>query len=591
MTKATTSAPGMPSSCPDVGPGLHLDQRAERQLGHADGRAGRAVVAEAARCRPRSSRRSRCHVAEEDGGLHDVGRATRPRTRAAPRGWRWPGAARPRAAARPACRRPSPTWPDTTSQSPARTIGVYGPTGFAMRVSLASRQRVPVGQSGGQPGVAATRRRPPRRTPRRTRCTGGPVAGDDLDLDRRHVDGPQHAERADREVVASPSSSTAMPSDATQPAPCARRRCSTSAARPRRAGRRTSTRTRTTPSAPISASATAPACGSTHRRRAAPRAPASSTAASAQPAARSVDRRRRAGARRPPRPRGRARRTRSASAMPGVRTTRSTPRAVGLRAAGDRRALRAERARRPRGRAARAPAGRARRPARGPRPATGLSSLPPNAPPLASGRRRLAAGLAPRRVGLEVGGLDPRVRRVAAQSPAGSVERRPRRRRWSAGPAPCRPRRGPRPASRRPPSRRAPSGTATSASAGAVSSANPPPPSATRAPTRCGRPALDASARARGRRRGRGAASGGSRRSRRGVPGVEDRAPAGAAAQVGEQRLLDRGVRRRRALGPQALEAARRCPGVQKPHWLAPVAQNASAQRVAHVVGRGRRPS
>ena len=40
--------------------------------------------------------------------------------------------------------------------------------------------------------------------------------------------------------------------------------------------------------------------------------------------------------------------------------------------------------------------------------ATGESALPPKAPPLASGDRRLTTRLAPRGVGLEVGGLDPR---------------------------------------------------------------------------------------------------------------------------------------------------------------------------------------
>ena len=47
-------------------------------------------------------------------------------------------------------------------------------------------------------------------------------------------------------------------------------------------------------------------------------------------------------------------------------------------------------------------------------------ALPPNAPPLASGGRRLAAGHAPRRVGLQVAGLDPRRTQRAAHPRRGS---------------------------------------------------------------------------------------------------------------------------------------------------------------------------
>ena len=65
------------------------------------------------------------------------------------------------------------------------------------------------------------------------------------------------------------------------------------------------------------------------------------------------------------------------------------------------------------------------------------------------------------------------------------------------------------------------------------------------------------------------------------VPGLDDGPPAGAAAEVGLQRPLHRrvvvGVG-----GALARRASRRTtiPGVQKPHWLPPVAQSASAQRV-----------
>ena len=141
-----------------------------------------------------------------------------------------------------------------------------------------------------------------------------------------------------------------------------------------------------------------------------------------------------------------------------------------------------------------------------------------------------------------------------AQSPAGSVERRLDRRPWCGGPAPCRPRRGPRPGSRRRPSRRRPSGTATSASGGAVSSAKPPSPSATVRR----RPAAGCAPRSSARRRRRvQVARGAPAPARRptAVPGVEDRPPAGAAAQVGRQRPTRRAaVVVAGALGPQAGE-------------------------------------
>ena len=60
---------------------------------------------------------------------------------------------------------------------------------------------------------------------------------------------------------------------------------------------------------------------------------------------------------------------------------------------------------------------------------------------------------------------------------------------------------------------------------------------------------------------------------------LHDGLPPGAAAEVGPQRRLD--IPARRPARPVASSAARRrtMPGVQKPHWLAPVATKAAAQR------------
>src|SRR3546814_12776940 len=45
-TSTMMACPSMVSSCPEVGPGFHLDERPEREVGQADRCAGRAVVAE-----------------------------------------------------------------------------------------------------------------------------------------------------------------------------------------------------------------------------------------------------------------------------------------------------------------------------------------------------------------------------------------------------------------------------------------------------------------------------------------------------------------------------------------------------------------
>src|SRR5688500_13236001 len=98
-----------------------------------------------------------------------------------------------------------PTWPDTTSHSPARTIGVSAPTGFGaslIRPKLAADGDAgrPLGRQalgdpgggghGGEHRVRGVDRRP-----------GPVVAGPQPDLDGRRVDRPQDPEAADREVV------------------------------------------------------------------------------------------------------------------------------------------------------------------------------------------------------------------------------------------------------------------------------------------------------------------------------------------------------------------------------------------------------
>ena len=312
---------------------------------------------------------------------------------------------------------------------------------------------------------------------------------------------------------------------------------------------------------------------------------ASSTAASAHPAARrSVDVGR-AGRRppRPPRSRGRppgcARRSRRCA------TTRTTPVPSAPHPGGDRRALGAEphhvlpREHAPARRA------RARRPAaRGRGRAPARSALPPKAPPLASGRPRLAARLAPRGVGLEVGRLDPRGPQRQVPVAVGQRRAAARRPPWCAGPAPCRPARGPRPA---------------------VSPTTQPPPAVGHRDERVGRRGVGGEpAAAERRRRGRppgpaalDARRGGRRPSRsRAVPSPTAPPPAGRP-RLGHRhrgwcatRCSGRGgpAAPRLAAPTSAAASGRRgrrpssrtmIPGVQKPHWLPPVATSASAHR------------
>ncbi len=206
-------------------------------------------------------------------------------------------------------------------------------------------------------------------------------------------------------------------------------------------------------------------------------------------------------------------------------------------------------------------------------------------------RRGLAAGLAPGGVGLEVAGLDPAGPQRGGPVAGRELERGPGvdrgPRPWTL-PAAARASASVSPTAQ-PPS---PSGTATSAPAGAVSSAKPPWPSATAGATCCGRAALERGSlggpRTRTRRRF-------ARPSVRNIDGFAVRAPS-PVARSHASRIVRQPVQRQRwarracstagwPSGPGAAPLAaapssrQTMPGVQNPHWLAPVAQNASAQR------------
>ena len=378
--------------------------------------------------------------------------------------------------------------------------------------------------------------------------TGGPVAGA---RSSTSTGGMSTARRMPNErIVRSWTVAVVVDRDAlaTTPsrAPCGRRRCSRSAARPRRAARRTRTRTRDAPSASTvglgdraaPGRRTGPAsprgAGQQHRRLGPARGP-------------QRDRRRRAGDvdlldDEPGRDRrdgvGDARGARP----PGARRCRRrrTP-------AGDRRALRARGARRPRATSStRTGAAVLGRPARArPRRRRRLR-------PCRRRRRRWRAATPARRrartTTRRARGRRARPTSCAASAPsrpAGSVERAARRRRWCAGPAPCRPRPGPRPASRRPPSRRR---------------RRAPPPA--RRPARC-------------RRR--------SRRAPRATSGADplrraalDARPAGRGVEVARAR------RRRRAVATSHASRIVRQP-VQRQRW-------ASSARSTAAVVAGRAP-
>ena len=238
--------------------------------------------------------------------------------------------------------------------------------------------------------------------------------------------------------------------------------------------------------------------------------------------------------------------------MPGVRTTRSTPRpsASAPPATGGRLGPRRTTSSRSRRTRTGRPCSSAR--ARAAAATTGLACRRTLPRWRAGSAARHPARTKTRRARGSAGSTHE-VRSVAAQSPGGSS---------SGGRAstvvrrPCTlPRRlVPRPACRRPPSRRRRRVPRPGRRAGAVSSANPPWPSATSGATAWEPP--PSSAAGRRRRRGRDAVSCGSVAGGD-VPRVEDGAPSGAAAQVREEGLLHRGVVvGGRALGPEALESA-----------------------------------
>ena len=186
-----------------VRPGLDLDLRAAGERGDLHRRAGRAVVAERLARRPRSSRAKSARsvtntvvfaTSVTNGAA--VARARRRccRARAGSAPCASPSTKWPR-------RRVERTWPASTSQSPARTAGEYGPaTGGALGVGTGStvigaaygRRGVPTAGnvSGAAPSARVTafhvggRNRREHRV-RRERAR--PVVGrDDLDRHRRH---------------------------------------------------------------------------------------------------------------------------------------------------------------------------------------------------------------------------------------------------------------------------------------------------------------------------------------------------------------------------------------------------------------------
>ena len=235
-----------------------------------------------------------------------------------------------------------------------------------------------------------------------------------------------------------------------------------------------------------------------------------------------------------------------------------------------------------------APARRVRsgRRARAPPSATGDVDLAAERAAVGERRRGRAPRFAPRRVGFEVRGLHPAggephgarlARRAAPAAGAGStVVRRPCTLPASARASSSEPADHPvhagghaSTAAVEPGGR----GTATSASRGARSSANPPSPRGTSAPTICGAPPSSSARRA---------AAGERTRPRSGRP-QRRRSPRTRSAS----RCTGRGARRaprsrstRRVL-PRASAAATRTriPGVQKPHCEPPVATKRAASR------------
>ena len=123
----------------------------------------------------------------------------------------------------------------------------------------------------------------------------------------------------------------------------------------------------------------------------------------------------------------------------------------------------------------------------------------------------------------------------------------------------------------------------TSAPGGAVSSAKPPPPRTTSGPEvwKAGPSTWARQAASTGFRGSPAGGSGAPSTPERAAGGLHDGLPTRAAAQVGAQAPPRCRGARGRPPAPPPSSAARRItmPGVQKPHWLAPCATKASAQR------------
>ena len=210
------------------------------------------------------------------------------------------------------------------------------------------------------------------------------------------------------------------------------------------------------------------------------------------------------------------------------------------------------------------------------------STLPPNAPPLASGDAGSPPGHAPRRVGLEVGRLDPRASAACTvQSPCRQLDRMTRRRRSFAAPAPWPRRAAPRRASRPPTNHRGRRGPRRARRRARCRRRSRPPPSATSAATRCGVPALE--------RRPRGCsleiAGQALTVARRRTRATPRGSCASRCTGTGGRAARARRGRCRLAATPRCRSASRRTmmPGVQNPHWLAPVAAEGLGPHAARV--------
>ena len=457
-----------------------------------------------------------------------------------------------------------PTWPASTSQSPARTAGEYGPgRGRCTRCGNGLDRHGHLLRRGKRNGSAE-------RVPGRGRDRGEHRVGragargrgivDDRHVDRRRLRRAQHAERSDREIVDLAGRRVDREPLARDPAraPCARRRSRRNATRPRRADRRPRARH-------VDARDLARARPSTVRARAraarrddvdvAPERARDEHRLLGEPDGAQVGAHRRTGHvdlgparahldRRRRRPHSRRRPRRARRRLRSRRRRRARPRP---RRSADA-SVRA--ARRLRARTRRAPRARSGRRARARRAGAAECALPPNAPPFASGDAGSPPGSHHDASGSRYAGS---THCVASCTPPGGharhpvEQRRAARRRSCAGPAPCR--RAARASSsdsaddpvqargldRVGASNPAGSGTATSASRGAVSSANGAPPSGTSRPTRCGPPASSAARRAGGVEIARRGRRGTDRRRDR----VAHRQPTGAPAQVRGQRAVD----------------------------------------------------